>query len=114
MKKFITFVVVFFTLTFVLNLNVIAAPSIKVYVYENLLTLPVQPISKNGNIIVPLKNVSEALGLKYSWDNKLKKATVKNDKSNISVSVSSKTAYVNGKPKSLDIAPSLAKNVVTL
>lgn len=67
MKKIIYFVLVCFTLTFVTNLNVIAAaPSIKIYIYEDLLTLPAQPISKSGNILVPLKNVSEALGLKYS------------------------------------------------
>ncbi|EPR13582.1 copper amine oxidase N-terminal domain-containing protein [Ruminiclostridium papyrosolvens] len=114
MKKFMSFIVVCFTLTFVLNLNVIATTYIKVYVYEDLLTLPVQPISKSSNILVPLKNISDALGLKYSWDNKLKKATVKNNKSNISVTVSSKKAYVNGKPKTLDIAPLMAKNVVMI
>ncbi len=114
MKKFISFVVVCFTLTFVLNLNVIAAPSIKVYVYEDLLTLPVQPISKSGNILVPLKNVSEALGLKYSWDNKLKKATVKNDKFTISVTVGTTKAYVNTNQKTIDMAPLMVKNIVMI
>ncbi len=113
MKKIIYFVLVCFTLTFVTNLNVIAAaPSIKVYVYEDLLTLPVQPISKSGNILVPLKNVSEALDLEYSWDNKSKKATVKNDKFTISVTVGTTKAYVNQKQKTIDMAPTMVKNTV--
>ncbi len=113
MKKIIYFVLVCLTLTFVTNLNVIAAaPSIKVYIYEDLLTLPVQPISKSGNILVPLKNVSEALGLKYSWDTKLKKATVKNDKFTISVTVGTTKAYVNQKQKTIDMAPTIVKNTV--
>ncbi len=114
MKKFISFILVCFMLIFVLNSNVNATTSIKVYVYEDLLTLPVQPVSKSGNILVPLKNVSEALGLKYSWDTKLKKATVKNDKFTISVTVGTKTAYVNKTKKSIEMPPSMVKNIVII
>ncbi len=112
MRKIISLVIAGFILTFMLNLNVVAASPIKVYVYEDLLTLPVQPISKSGNILVPLKNVSEALGLKYSFDTKLKKATVKNEKYTISVTVGTTKAYVNKKQKTIEMAPAIVKNIV--
>lgn len=105
-------VITCFLLTFTVNLNAVAASPIKIYVYEDLLTLSTQPILKGSNIMIPLKNVTDALGLKYSWDSKSKKAIVKNDKYTISIVVGNTKGYVNSKQKTLELAPSLVKNTV--
>ncbi len=59
---------------------------------------------KNGRTLVPFRFLGEALGAQIGWDNKTNTATLTLKGSEVKVTIKSKTAYINGKKTSLDVA----------
>ena len=62
------------------------------------------PVLENGRTLVPLRAIFEALGASVEWDAVAQ--TVRSVKGNnqISLQIGSATMYVNGTPKTLDVA----------
>lgn len=65
------------------------------------------PVLKNGRTLVPLSFLSKKLGKKVSWDSKSKKVTVVTDKVKIVLFTGKKEALINGKKKTLEVAPEI-------
>ncbi len=65
------------------------------------ITTDVPPVSKNGTTLVPIRFVTDALGGIISYDAKTKNVTMAFAAKTIVVKVGSKTAIVNGVPKTM-------------
>ncbi len=65
----------------------------------------VSPEIKDGRTMVPIRAVSEALGADVGWDQTTKQVTLERAGVTIVMTVDSKTAYVNGEPVEMDVAP---------
>lgn len=59
----------------------------------------------SGRTLVPVRFVSEAFGFDVQWDEVDRKVTIKNQLKTIELTIGSKTAYVNGEPVEMDVAP---------
>lgn len=90
------------------------ANKIPVFIDGKQITFDVDPIEKDGRVLVPFRAIAEALQVKVSWDAALK--TVRGEKGSqiINMKVGNKTAYVNGKALKLDVPPLIIKGRVFL
>ena len=66
----------------------------------------------NGNIMIPFRVVGENLGFDVAWEQKTRTVTIKKDSDVIKLVVNQKTADVNGKKVSMNIAPILRTDTV--
>ena len=69
--------------------------------------LTASPFLKEGSSMVPLRYIGEALGATVSWDNESQSATYEKDGLTMKVTLDKTTAYVNGQPIVLSVAPTL-------
>lgn len=76
--------------------NRLSEDRIKVNFNGTLLKMDTNPIIVNGNPVLPVRFVMEALGYKVSWNEKEKTATVIKDDHNISLQPNSLEALVDG------------------
>ncbi|NDL67212.1 N-acetylmuramoyl-L-alanine amidase [Anaerotalea alkaliphila] len=67
----------------------------------------------DGRTLVPLREVfeSDGFGAKVAWNADKKEATVTYGSTTIVMAIDSTTAYVDGKPQKLDVAPKLVQDV---
>lgn len=65
----------------------------------------VKPTSRNGRTMVPIRLLAEALGADVGWIQATAQVTLTRANTNIVLTQGSKTAYVNGKPMEMDVAP---------
>lgn len=88
---------------------------------EIMLTIGKKEIISNGKIslmdtapfidkassrtLVPIRFVSEIFGFEVSWNSETKEVTIKSESKTIILKIGSKTAYVDGKPFEIDVAP---------
>ncbi|WP_179295438.1 copper amine oxidase N-terminal domain-containing protein [Bacillus sp. FJAT-45350] len=63
------------------------------------------PIIENGRTLIEFRPVFEELGLTVGWEQSTRKITGKNTGLTVEMIIGSKTAYVNGKRVSLEVAP---------
>ena len=70
-----------------LTLTAFAASSIKIVINGKEAVSSVQPTMQNGSIMVPLRFVSEQLGMDVKWDGNSKTASINNKKSGVSGSI---------------------------
>lgn len=70
-------------------------------------------IVENGNTMVPLRGIFEALGAKVHWNKATQTITAHKGENQISLTIGKKTAKANGASKTLSIAPKV-KNGTTL
>jgi len=73
-------------------------------------TSDVAPEIKNNRTMVPLRVISENLGVTVDWSNSV--VTLTKHYMKVTVSTKSKTANIDGKPVSLDVKPYLKHNRV--
>lgn len=76
-------------------------------------TVEVAPFTENGRTLVPVRIVSENLGLNVGWDDLTKTVTISGDVLNIKLVIGSNIAYVNNEQVSLDV-PAIEKDGRTL
>lgn len=83
--------------------------TITVYIESQKVDFEIDPILKDGRVLVPMRKIFEELGAKVTWDQKTK--TVYSEKNNIkmNLTIGNKIANINGKNFSMDIAPVLYK-----
>lgn len=65
----------------------------------------VPPEIKDGRTMIPIRALAERLGADVGWDQASKQVTLTRAGVTIIMTVDSKTAYVNGKPVDMDVAP---------
>ncbi|MBQ4087760.1 MAG: trypsin-like peptidase domain-containing protein [Clostridia bacterium] len=109
MKKFLLFFTVF---TMLLCIPVCSnaqnakdGADITVYLNDAPLSFDVSPIIIDGRTMVPVRTIFEALGSIVTWDVQTKSVNAEKDGTTVNLVVNSKTMFVNGKPKYLDVAP---------
>ncbi len=69
----------------------------------------VNPVIVNDRTLVPVRVISESLGAKVDWNDKLKEVTLSFKDSNLVVKmkIGSRNYSVNGNMKSMDVAPQI-------
>ena len=78
-------------------------------------TVPdVPPVIKNGRTLVPVRVIAEGLGAEVEWNEKSRTAVITRGAQQLSLTLDSKKAVVNGKQVSLDTAPVIAKQRMLL
>lgn len=76
-------------------------------------TLDSAPIIKDSRTLLPVRFIAESFGADVAWDGATSTATITADGISVKLTLGSKTAYVNGEAKALDVAP-LIQNSRTL
>ncbi|MBU9710333.1 SpoIID/LytB domain-containing protein [Evansella tamaricis] len=71
-----------------------------------------KPIKRNKTVYVPLKGSVETLGLSYSWNKSQNRATVKEGKTTITMTLNSRNATVKGKKVKLTNSPEMLQSKV--
>lgn len=82
------------------------------YVNDEEIILDAAPYinAKAGKTLVPLRFMEKALNAVVGWDNATRTATMKTKETEIKVTIGRQTAYVNGKPVTLETAPEIRNN----
>ncbi|MFU1795553.1 N-acetylmuramoyl-L-alanine amidase [Paenibacillus azoreducens] len=91
-----------------------AAGGAKIYLDDKELNLSgnAKVENVNGNIMIPFRVVGENLGFNVAWEEKTRTVTIQKDSTVMKLVVDQKTADVNGKKVSMDIAPILRTDTV--
>jgi len=66
-----------------------------------------RPLIVDGRTLVPLRGVFEAMGATVDWDARALRATVQWRGNQAAVFIGTRTAWVNGRQRTLDVAPRL-------
>ncbi|GBF77212.1 N-acetylmuramoyl-L-alanine amidase [Paenibacillus sp. 598K] len=69
---------------------------------------------KDGNVIIPIRVVTENLGFRVNWDGATRGIDITDGSRLIRLTIDSKTAYVDGEEKQLLAAPALKKGVTSV
>ncbi len=65
------------------------------------------PIVVNGRTLLPIRAVVEELGGTVAWDGDTQTVTLQYGEDGIKLVIDSQSAYVNGSPQTLDVAPTV-------
>ncbi|HEY2492611.1 MAG TPA: N-acetylmuramoyl-L-alanine amidase family protein [Paenibacillus sp.] len=65
-----------------------------------------------GNIMIPIRVVTENLGFQVGWEKKTRTVTIQNDSKTVKLVVDSRTATVDGNEVTLDVSPLLRSDTV--
>lgn len=66
-----------------------------------------KPVVTNGRTLVPIRAIIEAFGGSVGWDAKTKSVLLSMDGDTIKLLIDKNTAYLNNKPETLDVAPTV-------
>ncbi len=83
---------------------------ISVYINNDVQHFSPSPVIKSGSTLVPMRSFFEALGAEIDWDADTKTVKGKRDETTVSLTIGSKTAYVDGKSKTLSVPAQLINN----
>jgi len=72
-------------------------------------TMDAAPFIRDGRTLLPIRALIEALGGSVQWNASTKTATVALGSRTVALTIGSKTALVNGKTITLDVAPMIVK-----
>lgn len=103
MKRFRILFTVIIILSMLIGNIAYAAEPIKVYIENSRLDMEVTPQIQNGRTLVPLRAIFEALGADINWDPVTRTVTGTKDNTIVTLTIDSKTAYINGTAKELDV-----------
>ncbi|HOI24452.1 MAG TPA: stalk domain-containing protein [Caldisericia bacterium] len=79
------------------------------YINGKRIQLDAPPFIEAGRTLVPLRFIGEAFGAKVAWIAEQNKAVISLGQKTIEVTIGSKTALVNGKEHSLDVAAKISQ-----
>ncbi|AIQ46679.1 hypothetical protein R70723_12965 [Paenibacillus sp. FSL R7-0273] len=68
------------------------------------------PLNKDGRVLVPVSAIFSALGAEVTWDQSAKKITAVKGSTTITMTIGSKTAYVNGTAVTLNVPAQIINN----
>jgi hypothetical protein len=83
----------------------------KVSVNDNTLTLDQAPIIINGNTMIPIRFVTEALGGTVKWDDTERKVTIIRDGKLLDLWIDNPDLLVNGQRITAEVAPKIMNNL---
>lgn len=72
-------------------------------------TTDTTPIIQNNRTFVPIRALVEAFGAEVEWDEKAQKVTINYGTQEVVMTIGSKTYTVDGKQKTMDVAPFIVK-----
>ncbi|MBH5319319.1 ankyrin repeat domain-containing protein [Paenibacillus sp. GSMTC-2017] len=87
--------------------NVFAGKSIEIIVDREKLNFNVPPIIQEGTTLVPFRTIFEKLGFSITWDQETQSIVGNKSDLNIQLKIGNKTATINGKSASLEVAPTI-------
>ncbi|WP_373229813.1 copper amine oxidase N-terminal domain-containing protein [Cohnella sp.] len=82
---------------------------IKLYVNGEEPDFETAPFVRSGKTLVPFRAISEALNADVSWNKEERSVSVTRDGITVKLFIDSKTAYVDGKPITLDVPAAIVK-----
>ncbi len=65
------------------------------------------PVNMNGSVLVPMRNLFEAVGGNVQWDDATRTVTGNRGNTNVKLSIGSNSGYVNNSQQQLNTAPQL-------
>lgn len=91
-------------------LNPQPEPPIAIHIDNRILQTSVSPVIQNGNVLVPMRVIFQALGAQVDWN--AQDRTIAGTKGDVQIKlqVGSKNAFKNGATIKLNVAPCLIKN----
>lgn len=110
MKKMIVFCLMLCFLKMQIPVEASAAKVLSVSVNGQVLNLSVPPIVEGKEVLLPAKELIEALGGTYFWVSSSKILAIKKDNLKIGLPLNTNTAILNGETVTLKAAPKLIKN----
>lgn len=102
------------TLTLAAALYIGTAGATSLTVNGSPIVSDVAPMITDGRTLVPVRALFESLGATVEWDATTKTVTATKGQTNISIQLDSKTAYVNGYEKTLDVPAQNIENRVMI
>lgn len=79
---------------------------VRVFLFGDQVAFPdQQPVIVDGRTLVPIRGVFEAMGAQVKWEADARRVTVSWRGNQAAVFIGSRTAWVNGQQKTLDVAP---------
>lgn len=105
-KKLLTMMLAIVML-FSVAISANADGEVKVKVDGKEIKTDVAPVIKSGSTLVPIRAIAEALGADVQWDGGTRTVTVSTVDNEISLTLDSTTATVNGAAKTLEVAATL-------
>ncbi|OIQ61630.1 copper amine oxidase N-terminal domain-containing protein [Neomoorella thermoacetica] len=93
----------------ILPSNVIAAQPITVTFNGKQLQFEVPPLRENGRVLVPFRDILEALGAIVDWDGTTRTVTAIKDNDTIKLIVGKNVAYKNGATVELDVPSTIVE-----
>ena len=89
-----------------LSTAAMASAQIRVYVDDARVWFPdSEPHMSQNRVFVPLRGVFEQMGATVMWNGSTQMVTARKANTDVQLTIGSRTAYVNGAPMSLDVAP---------
>ncbi len=104
--KLFTIVLLILTIAFS---GAIYANGLSVVVEDEKYDFDPQPINEDGKILVPMRNLFEALDVPIRWDQSSKTVTATLENHEINLCINSNAAFINGEVAELDMSPVLYK-----
>jgi hypothetical protein len=87
-----------------------SSTSIPVYVNGAKQTYDQPAVIKDGRTLVPIRGISEDLGAMVQYNAENKKISINNSSTTVTLTIGSKTAYINGVKKTLDVPAQIEKS----
>lgn len=81
---------------------------------EPIETKTINPIQLEGRVLVPAREVFEAMGANVLWDNTLKQVTIKYKSKMIILTINQTQAMIDGMPVSMDVPGKIINNKVMI
>ncbi len=91
-----------------------ASDGISIMLDGEKLSLDVKPQIINGRIMIPMREIFEALKADVEWNADKKEITAKSDIGTVIMRIGYLLMYVNGTPKLLDVAPQITDGVTMI
>jgi hypothetical protein len=85
----------------------VASASSTVVINGNPLALDTPTVIQNGRLLVPMRNIFQALGATVNWDSSTQTVTATRGLTSISLVIGSTDASVNGSTVTLDVPPEI-------
>lgn len=86
-----------------------AGPVISLVIDGRGVSADVQPIQRNGRMLVPIRVISEATGAQVQYDGVTQQVVVSNQDTRIVIPIDQTTVYVDGKRVSLDVPATIVQ-----
>jgi hypothetical protein len=111
--KTLTKYILSFILTFSFLLPIsqhASAAGISVYINGQKQIYDQPPVSDSGRTLVPLRGIFESLGANVTWDSKTNKITAAKEEKIVTLTIGSKTTYINNIKTLIDVPAKVVNN----